>query len=667
MTKSFLTSTVLTSALLLAFTACGDDGDGGDALVCGQGTSEVDGMCVTTGGGLNCGEGTSEVGGECVPTGDDLVCGTGTYKVGNECTPFDPNDDQAPVTTLDPATTVFRDAVVDVRLITEPGARIFYTIDGSDPDTNSANEQENVLITGLALGPVTLKFYALDAVGNQEATQNITLERDIDAPAVVTDFLVTEESDGSVTVTWTNPSDADLSGVVIVREGLQTPLIDGVATTPSTVLYVGADSMVVDDPGEGFFNYRATTFDELFNYGSRTSATYDNPPVLVGSTGWTLRSNGDVLAGSTPTGVDVNIAFDGTTNFTVSATNNTTVTYQAPKMMFDNIVDGSFGQLLNGQTFARLGTGGVSLPPGETITGSITVSFTGTPDGNGIQSVTTDISFRNDPILVVGQDRRDMPLAFVDLAAFEEIGSMATDIHIPSGNSSGSSGMQGVVGKQGSRFIWSGNRSLATLRKIDTATWTTVAVTELNAASPNANLVGKPVFGPGGLLWVAFSTSGPARIGSSRTRTDSQNYLVAVDPDSMNEVRRIPVSIGGRLRETKLIPNTSTFVIANHTGGRLFLVDVSQGDANAVTVIENTDITPSRTVTLSPDGSTAYLAAQNRSNHNGNTGDVSIVDLNTSAVTLLPVKLGSNNIVQSSAIDDAGLIWFGNNSDFRVR
>lgn len=211
----------------------------------------MDGVCVTT-GDLNCGEGTSEVDGECVATGDDLVCGTGTYKVGNECTPFDPNDDQAPVTTLDPATTVFRDASVDVRLITEPGARIFYTTDGSDPDANSANEQENVLIPGLALGPVTLKFYALDAVGNQEVAQSITLERDIDAPAVVTDLLATEETDGSVTVTWTNPSDADFLGVVIVREGLQAQLIDGVATIPSTVLYVGADSMVVDDPGEGF-------------------------------------------------------------------------------------------------------------------------------------------------------------------------------------------------------------------------------------------------------------------------------------------------------------------------------------------------------------------------------------------------------------------------------
>jgi len=77
---------------------CGDDG-----FECGEGTVDMDGVCVPTDevcgegttydmasgtclpdGGLECGEGTIEMDGECVT---DLGCGTGTTQMGNECVP----------------------------------------------------------------------------------------------------------------------------------------------------------------------------------------------------------------------------------------------------------------------------------------------------------------------------------------------------------------------------------------------------------------------------------------------------------------------------------------------------------------------------------------------------------------------------------------------------
>jgi hypothetical protein len=79
---------------------CGDDG----GFECGEGTVDMDGVCVPTdevcgegtsydmatgtclpdGGGLECGEGTIAMDGECVA---DLGCGTGTTQMGNECVP----------------------------------------------------------------------------------------------------------------------------------------------------------------------------------------------------------------------------------------------------------------------------------------------------------------------------------------------------------------------------------------------------------------------------------------------------------------------------------------------------------------------------------------------------------------------------------------------------
>ena len=382
MKTAFLKFIVAASVLPLGLTACGDDAA---SVLCGTGTTEVDGECVA----------------------DSLVsCGEGTYEVAGECTPFDPNDDQAPVTTVDPAATVFREASVDVRLLTEPGARIFYTTDGSEPDSTSANEAENVLLPGLALGPVTLKFFALDGVGNQEATQTVTLNQDVEGPAAVTNLTVTEESDGSVTVSWTNPSDADFAGVVVMREGKLASLQNGVAATAADVVLVGNESTTTDTPGEGFFTYSVVTFDELLNYGGAAVSPFDNAPVLVGTTGWSLTSDGTATAGSTPAGVDLSVAFDTGTTFTVTATNNTPIAYQAPKVVFTNIVDGTWGDgTVDGETFVRLGENGVSLAPGETLTGSFTVNFTGTPDGAGVSTATTDLSLRNDPILVVGDER----------------------------------------------------------------------------------------------------------------------------------------------------------------------------------------------------------------------------------------------------------------------
>ncbi|MCP4445340.1 MAG: hypothetical protein GY811_08355 [Myxococcales bacterium] len=639
MNKTIARTTLAASLAGLLLTGCGDNAS---SLVCGSGTSDVDGVCTPD---------------------TDVTCGEGTYEVGGECSPFDPDDDQPPVTALEPSATVFREAVVDVRLVTEPGARIFYTTDGSEPGTDSANELENVLIPAIALGPVTLRFYALDGVGNQEETQTVTLAQDLEAPSAVTNLVLTEETDDTVTLSWDNPTDADFAGVVVMREGLRVLLLGGTAVNAGDVVYVGTGTTVNEYPGEGYFNYRVVPFDALNNYGLPVLAAFDRPPVLVGSTGWSLMDDGNVVAGSTPSGVDISITHDVGTTFDVSATNNTLVTYHSPKLVFTNIVDGTWGDgTVEGDTFARLGTNGISLAPGETLTGSIVVNFTGAPNGGGVSTATTDLAFRNDPTVVVGEPfNGTTALMLVDHGTFEQTGSMSPDLHFPIGNSNGYNGMKGVVSRLGSRFLWAGNRSKGSVRKIDMATWTTVATADIGE---DRNLVGQPVFGPGGLLWVALSTSGPGYLGSSSGDNNTENYFVGIDPDSMTEARRILVSSGGRLRGIRPVPGTSRVVITNHRGGELYIIDLAKDDSSALTTITDENITPSRTVALSADGATAYLAAQNGRYHDGNRGDVSIINLATEAVTLLADQI--THWVQSSGVDPAGMVWFGDSENVTI-
>ncbi len=68
--------------LLLAVGGC-------KKLECGEGTREVDGVCVPGYDEVLCGPGTIEVDGECLPEGGETDCGPGTVRRGDECVEAD--------------------------------------------------------------------------------------------------------------------------------------------------------------------------------------------------------------------------------------------------------------------------------------------------------------------------------------------------------------------------------------------------------------------------------------------------------------------------------------------------------------------------------------------------------------------------------------------------
>jgi hypothetical protein len=84
----------------------------------------------------------------------------------------------------------------------------------------------------------------------------------------------------------------------------------------------------------------------------------------------------------------------------------------------------------------------------------------------------------------------------------------------------------------------------------------------------------------------------------------------------------------------------------------------------ATQTIEDASITPSRTVAVSADGTTAYLAAQVNTFTATPTGTVSVVTLATGEVTTTLDVFG--HAAQSSFVDASGLIWIGNNGNLTI-
>lgn len=238
-------------------------------------------------GGTQCGPGTVEQDGECVPE-SELVCGEGTHELAGECVPYDPDDATPPVTTATPGGGAFRAIPGVVVLTTDEPATIYYTTDGTTPTTSSTSSPYNAFITDLAAGD-ELRFFAVDLAGNNEDVKTEVYMLDLDGPGPVTG-LGAAAAGAAVTVSWTNPADADLAGVLIARGiGGDAPVsqpVPGVFydvgdTLPGgdEVIFAGAATSApdtIDVPG--FVVYAAWAFDDLGNYSPRR---FTNPVGLI--------------------------------------------------------------------------------------------------------------------------------------------------------------------------------------------------------------------------------------------------------------------------------------------------------------------------------------------------------------------------------------------------
>jgi len=90
-------------------------------------------------------------------------------------------DDTIPTATLSPAGGIFN-SIQNVELSTEPGATVYYTLDGSDPRTSSTRHIYSDLI--LINTSKTLKFAAIDSASNWSPLYAETYLIDTTAPTV---------------------------------------------------------------------------------------------------------------------------------------------------------------------------------------------------------------------------------------------------------------------------------------------------------------------------------------------------------------------------------------------------------------------------------------------------------------------------------------------------
>lgn len=167
-----------------------------------------------------------------------------TYLFTVTSTDFDRNSSTSSTqtfTTLDETAPVISD--IEVVDITTTSARVTWTTDEPADSTvsygltttyaqtesdESLVTSHSILLTDLAPG-MTYHFQALstDASSNQGFSSDQTFTTDEDDPPANVSNLAIEEGDGELVLTWTNPTDADLAGILVLR------CEDGYPTGPS--------------------------------------------------------------------------------------------------------------------------------------------------------------------------------------------------------------------------------------------------------------------------------------------------------------------------------------------------------------------------------------------------------------------------------------------------
>jgi len=175
---------------------------------------------------------------------------------------------------------VLWDTTTSSNSATDYGTTIAY---GSTGTNATMTINHLVVLNGLLTG--TTYHYLVrstDAYGQEAVSgdQTFSTLADTTPPANVTGFTATS-GNSQVTLTWTNPTDADFAGVIVVRKqgGFPTGPTDG------TTVYTGTGTSQVDlgrTNGVTYY-YAIYAYDEVPNYssGSLASATPTGPADII--------------------------------------------------------------------------------------------------------------------------------------------------------------------------------------------------------------------------------------------------------------------------------------------------------------------------------------------------------------------------------------------------
>jgi len=219
--------------------------------------------------------------------------------------------------------------------------------------------------TGLTNGVVYIYgLFSYDEVPNYASGVTVSaVPADTNAPGEVTSFAASAVP-GGISLTWRNPNNSDLSGVLIKKKptGYPSNISDG------TTVYNGTGTNTVDSPlTDGWTTnyYRAFAYDEVPNYSAGANAFYAPLPNVTGFSAvprdgavvlrWTNPANTNLAgviiqqsANAMPTNaVAGSTVYVGTgTSFTNASLTNT-VTYYYAAYAFDVTPNYSSGVFTN--------------------------------------------------------------------------------------------------------------------------------------------------------------------------------------------------------------------------------------------------------------------------------------------------------------------------------
>jgi hypothetical protein len=308
-----------------------------------------------------------------------VECGSNTFSDGENCIAFDPNDKTPPVTTISPDGARSRDPLpVMLTLTSDEPARIYFTIDGSDPDPETDPGHRDVAtVVGITQGAM-IKFLAIDPAGNREAVRVARYETDTSGPAAVSDMQVVMNGT-TAHVTWTNPTDADYAGTVVARVSdviddypqPGQPVTAGVLT-PSVEVLASGNMTELDDPDRppGPVRYVTWTYDDLANYSIPVAAAGE---LALGSLAGTFTFAAGALTVTSPANFelgDSTATLAGSTlTVVVNVKNNTRRYLQNPKLEVVTTTNATFNNTTgtaDARAFRTLGPN--MLAPGATAT-----------------------------------------------------------------------------------------------------------------------------------------------------------------------------------------------------------------------------------------------------------------------------------------------------------
>lgn len=169
-------------------------------------------------------------------------------------------DGEAPRTVASPAPGSYPPPF-SVSLTTDPGARIHYTLDKGVPDETSPLYSDPIPVTR----PITLRFFALDQVGNREEPQTAeySIKNGVWRTFVRGVFMIPSVTDG--TIFWMRNEEgpgvvrykvgSGSRQVVAEKEGLRGKTVHDLLLDQSGVLWVATDQGAFRLQGERFTSF----------------------------------------------------------------------------------------------------------------------------------------------------------------------------------------------------------------------------------------------------------------------------------------------------------------------------------------------------------------------------------------------------------------------------